>query len=202
MKEREGKLEVCLLQTQTSASLPTKSEDRGAKMVVRSRSGMLLVAIVPMLLALLPSVRGVLEVSSNSVALAPGNDVLSSVGSIFSGTSGVTFGDATGFGSVAGSLALLAAALKAPLVALYQISAEVVVMVALILFISYIASLLGIDDFRKRTGLAAEDVEETARSYMNSFINSESLQQLTEKVHDAFENFDMKNFLDSLDTRH
>ena len=37
---------------------------------------------------------------------------------------------------VAGSLALLAAALKAPLVALYQISAEVVVMVALILFIS------------------------------------------------------------------
>lgn len=37
---------------------------------------------------------------------------------------------------VAGSLALLAAALKAPLVAVYQIAAEIVVMVALILFIS------------------------------------------------------------------
>jgi len=114
------------------------------------------------------------------------------------GGGGVSIGtDVTtgALGGVAGSLALLAAAVKAPVVALYQIGAEVVVMVALILFISYIASLLGIDDFRRRT---LELEEERSSGWWSSL----GLDDLTNRVSSALEHFDAKTFLEDLDTRY
>lgn len=132
-------------------------------------------------------------------------ELMTSIFTLFQGgtlTTDITSGS---IGGVAGSLALLAAALKAPLVALYQISAEVVVMVALILFISYIASLLGIDDFRRRSGLAADPYESessTSRGYFSNFLESQMVQDITDRVYSAVENFDLQEFLERLDTRY
>ncbi|XP_018026782.1 uncharacterized protein LOC108682169 [Hyalella azteca] len=150
--------------------------------------------------------------TSSTTVTAGTTDILSSIYSLFNtGLTGISIGtgatSGTGLESVAGSLALLAAALKAPLVALYQISAEVVVMVALILFISYIASLLGIDDFRKRTGIAGAAADEgstdssPSRSFFSRLLETEAVQHLTARVQDAIENFDTKEFLAKLDSR-
>jgi len=80
-----------------------------------------------------------------------GGDLLSIISQLLAGNlslkPGAGTGNAVAGAGVAGSLALLAASVKAPIVALFQIAAEITVMVALILFISYIASLLGVHDY-------------------------------------------------------
>jgi len=142
-------------------------------------------------------VTGTGAVGATTGTTTTAGDLLTIITQLLGGSVSIGTDVTTGaLGGVAGSLALLAAAVKAPVVALYQIGAEVVVMVALILFISYIASLLGIDDFRRRT----LELDEDERSL--SWWSSLGLDDLTNRVTSALEDFDAKTFLEDLDTRY